>query len=298
MNFNFSKIDRVSADVLAPFAADADKVNSLVAAGLEKPCYVPTNYYSPRPTLGNEGTDSYYAVEFAHSAKGRLAVLAERYDEAADFYLRGTEFGFVAARGAMAWDGSLIRSRSAFGTRPLYAIREQLSADALSHCIEHLSRIEASDEPMEDVLYRHRVWTERRNGWHGHLKFLLEQVAVDEGNGLSSDYWHRKMFKDGYRRIHAINRLMICEFALLRHHRQHAKWPASLDELVPEYMPAIPLDPFNPKAEPLRYRRDGDGYLLYSLHEDGVDHNGRPTHPAAWDVKKYRDLRLDYAFSD
>jgi hypothetical protein len=39
--------------------------------------------------------------------------------------------------------------------------------------------------------------------------------------------------------------------------------PASLAELVPRYLGAVPIDPFN--GEPLKYRLDADSYTIYSV---------------------------------
>lgn len=50
--------------------------------------------------------------------------------------------------------------------------------------------------------------------------------------------------------------------------------PASLSDLVPEYMPAVPLDPHAPSDE-IRYLPQGDdGYVLYSAGRDGTDNGG------------------------
>lgn len=292
-----SEFDNAPADRLLPLAAEADAVDAAIASAIDKPCYVPTNYDMPRATLSQEQVNDFYAVALALSAKARLAVLEGCLDDAIDVYLRTTEFGFVASRGGMVWEGALLRNRASFGSRGLYAIRSQLSDEQLAKCVERLYAISASDESMEAVLDRHRVWSERRNGWHGHLKFLLETIAVREGDALGSDYWHRETFRHGYLLSHAITRLLACEFALARYHRQFGRWPKTLAALVPEYLPAVPVDPYSPTAAELKYRTTDDGYLLYSIHRDGVDHHGRPTHPAEWDVKKFRDLRLDHAFS-
>lgn len=49
--------------------------------------------------------------------------------------------------------------------------------------------------------------------------------------------------------------------------------PASLSELVPQYLPAVPADPFQ-SAKPLGYlQRDGQR-VLYSIGPDGVDNGG------------------------
>ena len=48
--------------------------------------------------------------------------------------------------------------------------------------------------------------------------------------------------------------------------------PGQLDDLVPAYLEYTPADPFD--MEPLRYRREGDSYVLYSVGQDGVDGGG------------------------
>lgn len=84
--------------------------------------------------------------------------------------------------------------------------------------------------------------------------------------------------------------------------RGHGRYPESLTELVPRYLPALPLDPFDGK--PLRYRarlaagtnvastdvptstntdtpaldasRSASGPILYSIGVDGMDNSGTP----------------------
>ena len=46
-------------------------------------------------------------------------------------------------------------------------------------------------------------------------------------------------------------------------------------ELTPKYLPAPALDPFS-LGKPLLYRRNGSGYVLYSIGPDGKDDGGRP----------------------
>jgi hypothetical protein len=49
-------------------------------------------------------------------------------------------------------------------------------------------------------------------------------------------------------------------------------YPVTLDELVPDLLAAVPIDPFSKK--PFVYERRGDGYLLYSIGENGIDEGG------------------------
>lgn len=60
--------------------------------------------------------------------------------------------------------------------------------------------------------------------------------------------------------------------AIERYRREHGVAPPGLDVLSPGYLPDIPRDPFD--LQTMRYRREGDGYVLYSIGVDGTDNNG------------------------
>jgi hypothetical protein len=50
------------------------------------------------------------------------------------------------------------------------------------------------------------------------------------------------------------------------------RYPAALSELMPAWLSAVPLDPFD--GQPLRYRTKGSGYALYSIGPDLKDDGG------------------------
>lgn len=57
------------------------------------------------------------------------------------------------------------------------------------------------------------------------------------------------------------------------------KLPEDLTELVPQFLSAVPIDPFDGK--PLRYRHLAKGYVIYSVGTDGHDDGGKEK-PADW----------------
>jgi hypothetical protein len=61
-------------------------------------------------------------------------------------------------------------------------------------------------------------------------------------------------------------------FALAAYRADHGAYPAELTVLVPKYLPAIPEDLFS--GGPLRYKREGPGYVLYSVGPNGKDDGG------------------------
>ena len=60
--------------------------------------------------------------------------------------------------------------------------------------------------------------------------------------------------------------------AVEQYRLEHGVCPERLSDLVPEYLDAVPTDPFD--GEPLRYRQFAGGYKVYSVGRDLVDDGG------------------------
>ena len=67
--------------------------------------------------------------------------------------------------------------------------------------------------------------------------------------------------------------------------QQAGVYPDTLDALAPEFLKFIPVDPFTGKS--LVYRKDGDGFLLYSLGPNLKDDGGKARVPADYQSKDY-----------
>src|SRR5204863_3028915 len=101
-------------------------------------------------------------------------------------------------------------------------------------------------------------------------------------------------------------RLAATALALRLYAVEHGgKYPQSLDELVPKYLPAVPIDPFASGGKPLRYSADdAPAPIVYSVSENGLDDDGsrastllrRTPNTSRWDkmdaVLEIKSLRL------
>ena len=73
--------------------------------------------------------------------------------------------------------------------------------------------------------------------------------------------------------VQARERQVLAAFALERFYLKYAKYPAKLQELVPEFAAAVPLDPCDGKE--VRYRTTAAGrYQLWCVGLDGKDDGG------------------------
>jgi hypothetical protein len=77
----------------------------------------------------------------------------------------------------------------------------------------------------------------------------------------------------------AYHRLAQLALAVEAYRQKHHSLPERLDELAPAFLPAIPLDPFD--GQPLRFKRDGNDVMLYSIGPDDVDDGGIPWNETA-----------------
>src|SRR5439155_22126196 len=62
-------------------------------------------------------------------------------------------------------------------------------------------------------------------------------------------------------------RAAVVALAAERFRQAEGRWPTSLDELVPQYLAAVPRDPFD--LRPLKLARRPDGLVIYSVGPDG-----------------------------
>ncbi len=106
------------------------------------------------------------------------------------------------------------------------------------------------------------------------LPKLLE--ALSRGTGEKGWGWIA-------RRFHLATAELRCATAALaaeRYRLANGDWPKDLDALVPKYLPAVPVDPFD--GQPLRFNHVPEGFTIFSVGSDETVHRTpSPPGPAA-----------------
>jgi hypothetical protein len=141
--------------------------------------------------------------------------------------------------------------------------------------------VEIAKLPLEQQYPLYREWR-RQKGY-------VDKV----GDGLTLAGWREDiLFRD-----HALLRCAMVALAAERYRLEHGDWPRALADLVPGYLPAVPLDPID--GVPLRYRRTDGEAVIWSVGADGRDDGGDPNPPPGkglprdvvftlWDVARRR----------
>jgi len=110
--------------------------------------------------------------------------------------------------------------------------------------------------PDEDVV--------EKRGKIGRILNLFADILIPSSSGV---------FKLHFRHL-AERQMAATALAIRLYELDHGKRPKTLDEIVPDYLPAVPDDPFSAGPQPIHYLPDADPPLLYSVGENGEDDGG------------------------
>lgn len=76
---------------------------------------------------------------------------------------------------------------------------------------------------------------------------------------------------DASARTHVLRDSVLCAIAFRRYQLAHGQPPDSLAALVPEFLPAVPLDPLDPTGAPLTLVIDADQFAIYGIGRNQRD---------------------------
>jgi len=81
-----------------------------------------------------------------------------------------------------------------------------------------------------------------------------------------------RVFRDGQYHMARVESARVA-LAALRCKAKNGRLPEKLQDLLPDFIDAVPPDPFDGK--PLRYRKTKDGFVIYAIGENGKDDGGK-----------------------
>lgn len=109
-------------------------------------------------------------------------------------------------------------------------------------------------------------------------QFYDEALRVQKESGVGGSLFLQvvtswEKFVQAYQRNDANLACAEVAFAAERYRRKTGNWPDALDKLVPDFLAAVPADPFVPESR-LRSKRTADGMVIYSVGPDQQDDGG------------------------
>src|SRR5262249_43581319 len=71
-------------------------------------------------------------------------------------------------------------------------------------------------------------------------------------------------------RVALYNQMAEVALALSAYRAEHGQYPDELAQLTPKYLAEIPQDIYSPDGVTIRYRREGEAYILWNVGLNGV----------------------------
>jgi hypothetical protein len=215
------------------------------------------------------------SIARAIDAQGDTLDVQGKHDEAADYSHSILKLVHMQSRGDIQIDKLVGEAMESVGRHRLIVHREKRSRESKLKLMEFLQDLDGSRESISLVRQRDDAFYARSERW----RFALERQLPFHWFGLArdgGDYIDKQLF-DSQIRHQAVCRLLYTDLAIRLFQEDHGRLPQLLDELVPEYLAEVPIDPYADK--PFTYRTAGDTFTLYSIGPDCQDNGGVTAKP-------------------
>lgn len=212
---------------------DNSNALQIVRAGLQEESWVPIQF--------SQAYTEQHLPDLAHmkrlaqtlEAEGKLLELKNRPDEAARVYLEIVQFGSKSMRGGLLIDGLVGIAMQNIGAAGLENLTNKLDAEFSRNTTQTLTALDLASESWDQIMQNDREWSQR--------SFPLYRV-------YSLFYWRslkaaQAKVEHTYKQHEAKIHRLVLSFATRAYELEKGRPPKSNDDLVPDYLKAIPQEP-------------------------------------------------------
>ena len=219
---------------------------------LHEPCLVPVNYQS---RSGNDIETPLFFLARLVYCEQRLAELEGRNEDALNALLDGARLAEHITRGATESEWDIANAIHQFSPyEAALTIINHLDAASCRRFVRELQRIDANREPLEQIQRRTYIQRAHDSNWGSRAAQVVNELAGETS--------HEDFFRERYGLSKLDLRRVIVVAAVKAYTLEHDKLPGQLQELVPEYLGDIPIDPFSTDPKPIQYEVTKAGYRL------------------------------------
>ena len=228
--------DQTNELQLAGLVATNTEALRLLRAGLSNQCRVPLQF--SENYMANHLNDLAGCKRLAQvlAAEGRLAEMEDRPADAARSYLEAIHLGAECARGGVVIDQLVGTAIEAIGVAGLQKLADQLDAKSCRETAAALETCDAQGQTWQQVMQQERDWSRR-----SYPGVRYELVRLISRSSLSKTF--QKGEEKSNKRLSEMRQVTVA-LAARAYELEKGHPPANAADLVPEYLKAIPQDPF------------------------------------------------------
>lgn len=274
---NWAKLDSLSGDELRAYLQKQKTALALLRKGLARPCQA-LLYESMNDNLLQAEGQRIEKLSQILAAQGRQDFQDGLLESAVESYLTDIELGAAIANGGVSMHDGYGFMFERLGIEGLQTLVARLDEDGCRKLVQRLMAIDARRQTPEASAARERFYFAQSYPWKHRVNIL--SCAFLPNKLSENDVLFEVAGGEKCVRL----RLLVCHLALRRFWLSKQEYPAALEGLVPQFLVAVPLDPFTDRA--LTYKKLPTGYVLYSVGYDRVDDSGSPTVPLTLPIPK------------
>jgi len=221
---------------LAELIATNTEALQLLRAGMSNQCRIPIRF--SLTYLQDHLNDLAGLKRLAEvvAAEGRLAGLQGRPDDAARFFVDGVRLANESIRGGVFIDQLVGIAIETINAEGLQKIAGQLDAKSCRVIAAALETLDAQRQAWDEVVQQERDWSRQT---YGGIKYELDRLLAHKDLDMIQQGVEQK-----FKKREQQTRQLLIALAARAYRLEKGKPPASVADLVPDYLKAIPQDPF------------------------------------------------------
>lgn len=238
---NFGNIEKFGETELRALLTTNAKAMTLGRLGLTRECRVPIQYSATY----SEGhiVDIVAMRRFAQAlcGEGKLAEMENRPSDAFKSYLDCVRLGNQSARGGLLIDKMIDLAIEGIGLNAINKMTNQISLPDCRNAIQTLETLEANTESADDILKRDKIWSRQTYSWVAYSRMMIGRMVQDKTLNPTRP---PPNWKNMIQSKENARRKLLVDIAARAFELEKGERPKTINDLVPDYLKTIPLDPF------------------------------------------------------
>ena len=227
--------DQTNEQQLAELVATNAEALRLLQADLSNQCQVPLQFSENYMANHLNDLAGFKRLSQVLAAEGRLAEMEGRPKDSARSYLDAIHLGTECARGGVVIDQLVGTAIEAIGVAGLQQLVEQLGAKSCRESAATLETLDTQSQSWDEVMQQERGWSRRTYpGMRNELVRVMTRSSLNKAFQKGEEKFYKRQTK---------MRQLAVALAARAYELDKSKPPANINDLVPDYLKAVPQDP-------------------------------------------------------